>query len=412
MSSTFAWLDYSARERRAMLEVVDLFREKGTVDELGLGVIRDAFADRLFPGTSTLHSRARYWLFVPWLYFQLEGERTTSAWADERARRLQADLVRALEAGGESEGVIGIEARDKVLRPPAVLYWAGLQRHGIRLVSGSIGRYHASLDSFYASGGHRRSEGDETELVDPGRRNGHAGLPAVPAGFLERTDFSLLVPEAEYLRERFVTSAPESFLAWGLLKPTRLEKVSFPWEHPHLNSAAPELRRVVETGRRFSLLMYGAVLVYNLAMAERAALLGLRDATLVDEYRTAYRGWAEDRLAPDLALLRGWDRAELWSLIEQLAPGRVHRTRLFAERWIGRLLADPATAPDDPAIRVLIADRERLMKGGLARLHNERALERWNGRSGVSELGYRWGEGRILLDDIGAALRPARPGRA
>lgn len=82
MSSTFAWLDYSARERRAMLEVVDPFRVKGTVDGLGLGVIRDAFADRLFPGTST-QTRARYWLFVPWLYLQLETERTPSPLADE-----------------------------------------------------------------------------------------------------------------------------------------------------------------------------------------------------------------------------------------------------------------------------------------------------------------------------------------
>jgi hypothetical protein len=66
--SAFGWLDYSARERRAMLEIVDLFREKGTVDELGVGTIRDAFADHLFPGTSTLHSRARYFLFIPWVY--------------------------------------------------------------------------------------------------------------------------------------------------------------------------------------------------------------------------------------------------------------------------------------------------------------------------------------------------------
>ena len=58
-----------------MLDVVDLFREKGTVDELGLGPIRDAFADRLFPGTSTLQSRTRYWLLIPWLYLQLEAER-------------------------------------------------------------------------------------------------------------------------------------------------------------------------------------------------------------------------------------------------------------------------------------------------------------------------------------------------
>ena len=59
-----------------MLQVVDLFREKGTVDELGLGAIRDAFSDQFFPGTSTLQSRTRYWLFVPWLYQRLEKERT------------------------------------------------------------------------------------------------------------------------------------------------------------------------------------------------------------------------------------------------------------------------------------------------------------------------------------------------
>ena len=33
-----------------MMEVVNLFREKGTLDELGIGTIRDTFAERLFPG--------------------------------------------------------------------------------------------------------------------------------------------------------------------------------------------------------------------------------------------------------------------------------------------------------------------------------------------------------------------------
>ena len=52
--SLIAWLDYSETERRRMMDIIDLFREKGTVDELGLGTIRDALADRLFPGTSTV----------------------------------------------------------------------------------------------------------------------------------------------------------------------------------------------------------------------------------------------------------------------------------------------------------------------------------------------------------------------
>jgi hypothetical protein len=42
-----------------VLGVVELFRERDTVDELGVGVVRDTFSDLLFPGTSTLHSRGR-----------------------------------------------------------------------------------------------------------------------------------------------------------------------------------------------------------------------------------------------------------------------------------------------------------------------------------------------------------------
>jgi uncharacterized protein DUF6361 len=68
MMSAFVWLDYSERERRKMLDVVDLFREHDTRDELGVGSVRDAFADMLFPGTSTIMTRARYFLLVPWAY--------------------------------------------------------------------------------------------------------------------------------------------------------------------------------------------------------------------------------------------------------------------------------------------------------------------------------------------------------
>ena len=35
MPSTFTWLDYSEHERRKMLDVIELFGEKTTRDELG-----------------------------------------------------------------------------------------------------------------------------------------------------------------------------------------------------------------------------------------------------------------------------------------------------------------------------------------------------------------------------------------
>ena len=85
--SMFVWLDYSERERQKMLKVVDLFREHDTRDELRVGSVRDAFADMLFPGTSTIMTRARYFLLVAWTYQRLEKERIATAQIGTRARR-------------------------------------------------------------------------------------------------------------------------------------------------------------------------------------------------------------------------------------------------------------------------------------------------------------------------------------
>ena len=72
MTSSFTWLDYSENDRQKMQDVLDQLGERTTRDELGIGGIRDAFADLLFPGTTTIQTAAKYFLFVPWMYVQLE----------------------------------------------------------------------------------------------------------------------------------------------------------------------------------------------------------------------------------------------------------------------------------------------------------------------------------------------------
>ena len=68
MTSAFAWLDHSESDRRKALDVVDLFREQDTSDELGIGTVRDALADSLFPGISTIQARGKYLLFISLIY--------------------------------------------------------------------------------------------------------------------------------------------------------------------------------------------------------------------------------------------------------------------------------------------------------------------------------------------------------
>ena len=65
MPSSIAWIDFDAEAHQRAQRILTLFQERDTRDELGFGTIRDSIADTLFPGTSTIHTRLRYMLFIP-----------------------------------------------------------------------------------------------------------------------------------------------------------------------------------------------------------------------------------------------------------------------------------------------------------------------------------------------------------
>jgi hypothetical protein len=127
MPSTFTWLDYSEHERRKMLDTIELFGERTTRDELWLGGIRDAFADQLFPGTSTIQTRAKYFLFIPWIYLLLERKQITSSAIAVKGRKLEAELILALAQSEDTEGFIGRRRKENLQRLPSNIYWQGLR---------------------------------------------------------------------------------------------------------------------------------------------------------------------------------------------------------------------------------------------------------------------------------------------
>src|SRR3954447_2276355 len=105
--SSLTWLDFSDAERKRALQVVELLSRPETRDELGLGAIRDAFAEAMFPGVSTVQRRAAYFLFVPWTFRAVERRYSGRGDGLARARREELALVEALLEAGESDGVIG-----------------------------------------------------------------------------------------------------------------------------------------------------------------------------------------------------------------------------------------------------------------------------------------------------------------
>jgi hypothetical protein len=404
--SAFVWLDYSERERRKMLDVVDLFREHDTRDELGVGSVRDAFADMLFPGTSTIMTRARYFLLVAWTYQRLERLQVRSAEVAARARQAELKLVEPIERSDDNDGNIGKLAKTTLKRLPSSVYWQGLSVWGIRSFSGAQVRYHRSLDRYYAQltrHGGRASERDveHDDLISP---NWHAGLVLPPEDFPKECSLSLTLSEAEYLAERIRLSpaCSGSLLAELVAQRRRNDDVPFAWEHPHCAKLPLKLREMLDHARNFSEVMHGAPLLYNLILAEQA-----RRKDSVAKYRRSFAEWAKS-LAARSGVLAQWDRKRFWEIVRSVNPRITAPTLEFINSWWDIALPENAGGLcDSPSARLLIRDRERRLKKNLARIDNPRAQELWTGDSGTAQLEFRWFITQRLLADIFDALEAA-----
>ena len=89
MPSSLSWLDYDNEAYQRAQRILTLFKERDTRDELGLGSIRDSISDVLFPGTSTIQTRLRYMLFIPWMYQALEDKHVPSSRIRDASRSRQ-----------------------------------------------------------------------------------------------------------------------------------------------------------------------------------------------------------------------------------------------------------------------------------------------------------------------------------
>lgn len=225
---------------------------------------------------------------------------------DRRARAEQARLVKALVAGGEraAAGVIGIDAGAHILRPPSILYWAGLRTLGILRYGGSYEAYAGSLDEHHWLDW-TLLRSDDGELIEESPRAWHGGLPSAPPDFLESTTFKLSRDEADYLSERIVTARRDTLFAAFVTSSADVSRLSGPWQHPERDNLPPRLREDLAEAERFSLVSNGAYLLYNLMLAEASVAAGMaaRERQL-DEYRNRFPGWA-DTMTAQGELLQG-----------------------------------------------------------------------------------------------------------
>ncbi len=403
-SSTLSWLDSSEHERRTVLQLVSALNEPGTLDELGIGSIRDTFSDELFPGTSTIQTRARYFLFVPWIMQMVESSSTSNH--ANHARRLQLQLRNALvESHASDPGVIGREAGAALQRWPHDIYWLGTASWGIRRYPGSIPSYFDSLGrpSPWVLAGRALEEPVEgrRDEASEGVAGNWANVPGRPSDFPWKASFTLSHEEGEYLRERVELSHSQSYLA-HILRHGRTEELrigDLPWDHPVAESAPVSVLAWLRDAQLFSLVHQGGVLLFDLMLAEL-----LDDEARRDDYSDRLAMWSGDIGAVGTEL-RSWDRASMWRRLYEANPRLRPRTREFADQWF-ELVSTSGNGPiqDRLEARRLVRERERALKGGRARLSYAEARDRKRGYPFAGPLEFRWTQVKRIGADILSAL--------
>lgn len=374
--SDIAWLDTSPDEERRMRELVKMFADTATLDDIGIGQVRDSISDQLFPATSTVHTRARYLLFIPWIHRAAAAKFTGTA-VLSKANDQERKLIETMKAAGHTQGLIGRRAGASVAILPSNIYWSALGKLGIRDDAGAQPKWKVSIDA--------------------------------PEGFPSDVEsgFSMSQNEAGWLQERILATSPKSYLAHLLATGLDVDIIDIdsPWEHPSLDSASNEIRSLVEHARLFSLAIHGAALLYNLLVAEKYEnVKGPGKAGFIDVYRELLGDWTE-QITADSRGLGGWDLDNFWSAISTGRPPVPAGTKTFVDAWLTAVRAgEVGGAASSSQLRSLVAARERANKGEQSRLNNDRALKNWTGASGAGRLMYRWPNVQTLVGDIQEGL--------
>ena len=280
------WIDFSKNERNKVLSVLDLLTEASTLDELGISPIRDGFANLFFPGTSTIQTRAKYFLIVPYALKDLEYSNEMNPY---RMRRILDETERwcgqkLLENGKDTEGIIGnrsLRQNRWVQRTPADIYWAGLRSYGIFIGGNlSLSEYVRAMCAL---------KGQKDTLTKLGNRNDNAEensaddkdagnlfrmqfwkIPTYTQDWKESLDISLTAEEGSFLKDQIITSFPDSFLAY-ILKNHMTEVLNcgtFQDLDSFMHSVPESIQADFALARDFSWFLYVLRTIYNMIISD------------------------------------------------------------------------------------------------------------------------------------------------
>ena len=412
--SSIGWIDFSSEHREKVRTVIDLLSAPGVVDELGIGVVRDSFADSMFPGISTIQTRAKYFTLTAHLVrrYQLSerpkrNPRTLERYLEDEEKNCRIRLVnRHCDVRlnlGIIGGSFGIRSDRDVVRRPSSVYWNGLRLFGFispsnlslaefsRRLSDERKQLRALLEET------KQERGDDQDAEDYNIRL-RVHTPEVGSDYWEQLSIDLTHEEAVFLRDQITRCQRDSLIGQILKHDTWMDQVlalsetaSFDEfsELPFIAGLkSQELQSTVQHARDFWRIMEGAHIRYNCLL--QAAGFGTN--ALKSDFDTRWEAWREKiaHFPPH------WDTTFMWAIVQRHGSQPKPHTRNFINQWIeeARQGAENLSRCDE-----LVSHQERLNKGNRARLRpgNQDAVNSW---MGLIKVEYRLPQVMRIIRDI------------
>jgi len=413
--SALGWIDFSSDERAKVKQVLAALNEPGTLDELGIGQIRDAFANRLFPGMSTIQTRAKYFVTTARLLRDIQmGHANKSKSPHEWLERQEHELAKQLVSTSQEHesGIIGAESTERggVSRRPSSIYWNGLKTFGIVHTPLSLKEFCSQL----ANNNHiahtaydSHQEGVDDDDVDRIARL--IDLPDYEENWRAdpQLNIHLSASEAKFLQEKLMTSAAlehsvtAQILRIGgvseLLKTAEDNKLSITGEInfdlmaelmlKHQSVGESCKARLVQA-QAFSIAMEGPHIAYNYRLADRNGFESL--AQRLEKQYTEWLAAATQEGVFDRLCTDDWFAA--------IAGSRINPNSIVFVKDCCQLIHRQAAFLE--MVR-LVDKRARENKGKRSLLSKKRNSEAW---AGMRRLDYRWPIARQILSDIDNGL--------
>ena len=389
------WVDYSREERETIKELLKVLGESGSLDELGVGIVRDSISDILYPGTSVLHTRAKYYILIPELFKKaMKSGLTTGAEVRNLINTDQDRIARALrravdeETGTKAAGIIGGRSDRGVKMKPTRIYWNALRTTEI-LCNGDM----SFDDACSAVAGNNRKMQNivikyESDADDAGV--GNFALFNAPCkerieDYLDNPTLHLRRDEADYLRTQFlhVPVMKNTLIEYCLKTKTSFDGVALD-DIP--TEGMPEvLAHNLELATEFANFIYGAYIVYNLLFIEN----GGKYATAEEKSRleNKYKDWKKN--SPGLP-----HRDEILKLVRNHEHYKA-ALRDFLIRFEGAVKNNTTDSCSDEEKRI-IRQREQACKSVKAKIGKDYPYQEIQG----SPMNYRHGTGQTIISDI------------